>query len=58
MSKALQLNQMGGNEVDILRECTLTRVRNIIEMIDSYEDAENYYIVTKYMPAGDLLNYL
>ena len=27
-------------------------------MVDSYEDACNHYIVTKFMPAGDLLNYL
>ena len=58
MSEALQQNQNGISEIDIMRECTKTQVRNIIELVDSYEDTENHYIVTKFMPGGDLLNYL
>lgn len=27
-------------------------------MLEYFEDAQYYYIVTKFMPAGDLLNYL
>lgn len=45
-------------ELEILRECTETRCLNILEHIETFEDAEHYFVVTKFMPAGDLLNYV
>ena len=34
------------------------RCLNILELVESFEDAENFFVVTKFMPAGDLLSYL
>ena len=31
---------------------------NILEYVESFEDDNSYYIVMKYMPAGDLYKYL
>ena len=45
-------------ELEILRECTETRCMNILEHIETFQDAEHYFVVTKFMPAGDLLNYV
>jgi len=50
-----QMGQTG--EVQIMQECN-SDTSYILEMIESFEDAEAIYVVTKYMPAGDLLNYL
>ena len=30
----------------------------MLSFIESFEDDEAYYVVAKYMPAGDLLNYV
>ena len=30
----------------------------MIKFIESFEDEESYYIVTKFMPAGDLYEYI
>lgn len=32
--------------------------KNILELIEYFEDVDTLYIVTKFMPAGDLLNYV
>ena len=31
---------------------------NILEYVESFEDDKSYYIVMKYMPAGDLYSYI
>ena len=41
-----------------MQECNSGETSYILEMIESFEDVESLYVVTKYMPAGDLLNYL
>jgi len=47
------------SELEMLYECTSTpQISNIIELIEGFEDAKYLYIVTKFVPAGDLLNYL
>ena len=51
-----QMGQTG--EVSIMEECNSGETSYILELIESFEDAESLYVVTKYMPAGDLLNYL
>ena len=33
------------------------QVRNVIFLVDSFEDTDHYFTVTKHMPHGDLLNY-
>ena len=32
--------------------------QNLLRLIDSFEDAQFYFMVTKMMPAGDLVTYL
>ena len=47
------------SELEMLYECTSTpQISNIIELIEGFEDVQYLYIVTKFVPAGDLLNYL
>ena len=31
---------------------------NILELVETFEDHIAYYVVTKFMPAGDLFNYI
>ena len=31
---------------------------NVLELIESFEDSDCYYVVTKFMPAGDLFNFI
>lgn len=45
-------------ETEILKYCTDTFCANVLELIESFEDATHLYVVTKFMPAGDMLNYL
>jgi serine/threonine protein kinase len=46
------------SELDIMLECSKAQCSNIIELIEGFEDPQYLYIVTKFVPAGDLLNYL
>ena len=41
-----------------MRECYSNRCDNVLEMLDDFEDSQNYYIVTKYMHGGNLVDYL
>ena len=41
-----------------MEECTRAQRSTILPMIENFEDAQVLYIVTKFLPAGDLLNYL
>ena len=36
----------------------MTNSDNILRTLESFEDSEFYYIVTEYMPAGDLFKYI
>lgn len=31
---------------------------NILELIETFEDNDFFYVVTKFMPAGDLFNFV
>ena len=42
---------------DIAEESGRLQIDDIID-IESFEDDKFYYVVVKYMPAGDLLNYV
>ena len=44
-------------ELDILRELT-THGKNVLELVDSFEEDGKYVIVTRYMEGGSLLDYL
>ena len=30
----------------------------MLKLVESFEDTEHYFLVTQFMPAGDLMNYL
>ncbi len=51
------INALEG-EAKLMEECSNGTAANILEMIESFEDETSLYVVTKFMPAGDLLNYL
>ena len=46
------------NELEVLRSCTQNQCDGILPLIEHFEDTNHLYIVTKFMPGGDLLNYL
>ena len=31
---------------------------NVLELIETFQDNDHYYVVTKFMPAGDLFNFI
>lgn len=41
-----------------MEECTRSQRSAILPLIESFEDDLVLYVVTKFLPAGDLLNYL
>ena len=45
-------------EVKLMEECSDGSAHNILEIIESFEDDTSQFVVTKFMPAGYLLNYL
>ena len=42
------------DEASIMKLCYESRSQNIIEIVESLEDAENHYIVCEFWPGGDL----
>lgn len=52
------VNGQSFHEAQIMEECAQTNSPNILELLESFEDSQQLIIVTKFMPAGDLLNYL
>ncbi len=45
-------------ELEVLRSCTQSQCNGILPLIEHFEDSNHIFIVTKFMPGGDLLNYL
>ena len=45
-------------ELQIIHEIAKSNSPNIIELIETFEDNDCYYVVTKFMQAGDLFNYI
>jgi len=41
-----------------MKQVARSNCPNILELIETFEDNDCYYVVTKFMPAGDLFNYL
>jgi len=58
INRVFTANGQPFSELEIIQECSLHRCPNILEFIEAFEDSQYLYIVTKFMPAGDLLNYL
>ena len=46
------------NELGVMEEVCRGQCPNMLELIETFEDDTLYYIVTKFMPSGDLLNHL
>lgn len=42
-------------ELILMEEVCQGQVANMLQLVESFEDASNYYTVTDYMPRGDLL---
>lgn len=45
-------------EIQISKRVCRGQVPHILEMLDSFEDSINFYIVSKHVPLGDLRNYV
>ena len=45
-------------ELEVLKLCTYGQCQSVLPLIEHFEDTHYLYIVTKFMPGGDLLNYL
>ena len=41
-----------------MKQVARSNCPNILELIETFEDNDCYYVVTKFMAAGDLFNYL
>ena len=45
-------------ERDIMRICSQSKIPNVLELVEDFENEQQIVMVTKFMPAGDMLNYL
>lgn len=45
-------------EIQISKRVCRNQIPHVLEMLDTFEDDANFYIVTKYVPSGNLLNYV
>lgn len=41
-------------EVEIMKQVCRGQVSNVLELIDYFEDSLKFYVVTKYVPSGNL----
>ena len=51
-------NQEAFEELSLFEELNGFCSPHILELVETFEDQEAYYVVTKYMPAGSMHNYL
>ena len=58
IDKAFKGNGQVFQELEIMEELARENCENILEVIETFEDDESYYVVTKLMAAGDLFNYI
>ena len=58
INRVFTANGQPFSELEVIQECSQARCPNILEFIEAFKDPQYLYIVTKFMPAGDLLNYL
>lgn len=52
------MNDQVFQELKIMEEVSCSECPNILELIESFEDKDCFYIVTKFMPGGDLFNFI
>ena len=45
-------------EVQLLKKCQKLKLPNILPLVEVYQKSDTIYLVTKYLPAGSLLNFL
>ena len=41
-----------------MRHCYESKCKNVVELVETFEDADSYYIVQEFWPGGDLLKYV
>ena len=60
IDKVYKKNKQHFEELEISEEIARseTDCMNILELVEVFEDDMAYYVVTKFMPAGDLYNYI
>lgn len=45
-------------EIEVLKRVCRGQATNMLELVDYFEDSKHFYAVTKYMPDGDLQNFI
>ena len=58
IDRAFKVNDQVFQELKIMEEVSCGECPNILELIESFEDKDCFYIVTKFMPGGDLFNFI
>jgi len=56
MKKTFTQNVETYNEVLLLQSLTREKVSNMLQLIETFEDSLNHYIVTRYYEDGSLLD--
>ena len=51
-------NKQAFEELAISEEMARNNCQNILELVEVFEDNMAYYVVTRFMPSGDLFNYV
>ena len=58
VNKVYMRNKQQFEELEISKEMARSDCKNILELIEVFEDDMAYYVVSKFMPAGDLYRYI
>ena len=58
IDKVYKRNKQNFEELAVSKEMARADCENIIELIEVFEDQLTHYVVTKFMPSGDLYNYI
>ena len=58
IDKVYKKNKQHFEELEICQEVARSNCKNILELVEVFEDDMAYYVVTKFMQGGDLYNYI
>ena len=58
IDKVYKKNKQHFEELEISKKIARSGCKNILELVEVFEDSVAYYVVTKFMPTGDLYNYI
>ena len=58
IDKVYKRNKQQFEELEISKEMAHSDCKNILDLIEVFEDDMAYYVVSKFMPAGDLYRYI